>query len=475
MILGISALHHDSAVCLTKGSDILFASGEERFSRAKNDSRMPHKAIRHILDNFGQPEDIIFYDKLNFRKRNEIKRELKLRYGFSNVQFCEHHRSHAYSAIFTSPWDSRESCAVLVVDTVGGKKATSLGYWNGNHLEWIRSFYYPNSLGLFYSAITRLIGFDSNVDESKTMSAAAFGNPKWKDYMNNYLLEADRSSYYCLHNFERGLGFGTLDFDIAASAQKVLEEILINLCNWLHKETGTTKLAYAGGVALNCVANTKILQQTPFESVWAHPAAGDAGGAMGAAYYAWSYKPKLLKGPPPKWKNAYLGYDAGDVLDPIEVADKIIRGNIVPVLRGKAEWGPRALGNRSFLALPSKINSIRLHDIKGRTKDRWRPWAPICLKSVASNYFDVIQPSYEMMFVSYSKTNKWFPYPDKTARLQVVDEDNNPWLTEVLKRTTENGHPILINTSLNVRGKPIVNTQEDYEKEIKDVFKSITD
>ena len=141
---------------------------------------------------------------------------------------------------------------------------------------------------------------------------------------------------------------------------------------------------------------------------------------------------------------------------------------------GKAEWGPRALGNRSFLALPSKLNSIRLHDIKGRTKDRWRPWAPICLKSVAPNYFDVIQPSYEMMFVSYSKTNKWFPYPDKTARLQVVDEDNNPWLTEVLKRTTENGHPILINTSLNIRGKPIVNTQEDYEKEIKDVFKSIT-
>ncbi len=462
MILGVSALHHDSAVCLVDGQNILFASGEERFSRVKNDARWPTKAIEHVIKNYGNPRDVVFYDRLNFRKRNEIKRKFK-QVGLKNYWFVPHHDSHAHSAIFTAPWARDKSCGVMVVDTIGGKKATSLGHWDGRNLQWLKTFPYPNSLGLFYSSITRLIGFNSNVDESKTMSAAAYGVPKWKDYMENYLINIEDDGYTCLQDFEHGLGYGTLDWDIAASAQVVLEKILINLANWLQKETGCTKLAYAGGVALNCVANTKILKNTNFEQVWVQPAAGDAGGAMGAA----------LQFAPAFWKNSYLGYDAGDDIDPIETANKLIAGNIVPVLRGKAEWGPRALGNRSFLALPTKINSVRLHDIKGRTKDRWRPWAPICLKSAAPLYFDVVQPSYEMMFVSYSKTKKWFPYPDKTARLQVVDENNNPWLTEVLKRTTENGHPILINTSLNIKGKPIVNTQKDYEKEIKNVFENI--
>ncbi len=455
MFLGISALHHDSAVCLVDGQKILFASGEERFSRVKNDSRWPTRAIDHVIKHYGTPTDAVFYDELNFRKRYEIKRKLR-KVGINNHWFVPHHNSHAYSAIITAPWVCDTPCGVMVVDTIGGKKATSLGYWDGKNLQWLKTFPYPNSLGLFYSSITRLIGFNSNVDESKTMSAAAFGTPKWQEYMEKYLIDIEKDNYTCLKDFERGLGYGVLDWDIASSAQAVLEKILINLANWLQKETGCTKLAYAGGVALNCVANTKILQNTNFDQVWVQPAAGDAGGAMGSA----------LQFVPAKWENAYLGYDAGDTLDPVEVALKLIRGHIVPVVRGKAEWGPRALGNRSFLAIPSKINSIRLHDIKGRQNDRWRPWAPICLSSVAKDNFDIVQPSYEMMFVAYSKNRKWFPYPDKTARLQVVDSTNNKWLSEVLKITTENGHPILINTSLNAKGKPIVNTHEDFTKEV---------
>lgn len=455
MILGISALHHDSAVCLVDKGKILFASGEERFSRVKNDSRWPNESLNYIIETYGMPTDVIFYDELNFWKRNEIKNILR-KDGFKNIHFTTHHSSHAYSSIYTAPWPWDQPCAVMVVDTIGGKKATSLGYWNGKTLEWIKTFPYPNSLGLFYSSITRLIGFNSNIDESKTMSAAAFGIPKWQNYIEKYLINITDEDYTCLLDFERGLGFGVLDFDIAASAQKILEKVLINLANWLAKETGCTRLAYAGGVALNCVANTKIIENTPFNEVWVQPAAGDAGGAMGAA----------MEAVPCKWNNAYLGYDAGNELDPRDVAKRIIAREIVPVIRGKAEWGPRALGNRSFLSVPTKLNSIRLHNIKERIYDTWRPWAPICLSSVAKDHFEIVQPSYEMMFVAYSKTSKWFPYPDKTARLQVVDKSNNEWLTEVLKVTTENGHPILINTSLNARGKPIVNTHSDFTKEI---------
>ena len=456
-ILGISALHHDSAVCLINKEQIVFASGEERFSRIKNDSKWPINSIKYILDTYGQPSDIVFYDKLTFIKRREIKNLIKTS-GLStkNIWFIEHHNSHAYSAIYTAPWSHYEPCGVMVVDTIGGKKATSLGYWDGKTLYWIKTFLYPNSLGLFYSSITRLIGFNSNIDESKTMSAAAFGEPKWQEYMERYLINIENNNYTCLEDFERGLGFGVLDFDIASSAQKVLEKILINLATWLAKEIKLTKLVYSGGVALNCVANTRIIEKTPFKQIWVPPAAGDAGGALGGA----------IKFVHADWKDAYLGYDAGNELDPNEVANKIIGGEIVPVIRGRAEWGPRALGNRSFLALPSKINSMRLHDIKGRTKDRWRPWAPICLKSIANNYFNIIQPSYEMMFVAYSKSKKWYWYPDNTARLQVVDNSNNKWLTQVLKKTTENGHPVLINTSLNVKGKPIVNTYDNLKKEI---------
>jgi carbamoyltransferase len=466
--LGISALHHDSAVCYTKNNEILFASGEERFSRIKNDSSWPKHSIDYAIEHFGKPDNFVFYDKLSFSKRREIKSKLG-----KNVWFIDHHESHAYSSIFTAPWDTRHPCAVMVVDTVGANKSTSLGYWDGKNINWLKVFRHPNSLGLFYSSITRLIGYEPNLDESKTMSAAAFGNPKWLPYMEKYFLEYDFSSYQCLKDFRRGLGQGVLDFDIAASAQLLLQEILITLAAWLQKETKCDKLTYAGGVALNCVANTKIFEETNFTEMWVQPAAGDAGGAMGAAFGERVLHPRVLCGPPAQWKNAYLGCDAGDNLDPAETAKKLIKGQIVPVLRGKAEWGPRALGNRSFLAVPNKINSIRLHDIKGRQTDRWRPWAPICLSSVANNYFEIANPSYEMMFVAYSKTKQWFKYPDNTARLQVVDSVNNPWLAEVLRITTENGKPILINTSLNVKGKPIVNTYEDYEKEIKNVFEKI--
>ncbi len=457
--LGISAFHHDSAAALVSDNKIVAASHEERFSRQKFDNRWPVYTLRWLQKFDHTVDDVVFFDKMNFIKRREIKSLIKSQLDIknSNIHFLEHHESHALSSIKTSGWDT---CAVMVIDTKGGHYSTSLGYWDGKKIHWLRKFPYPQSLGLFYSSITRLLGFTPNSDESKVMSAAMYGYPKWKEYMEKYLVSTDKEgSYWVEYDLRKGLGYGVTDFDIAASAQQVLEDIIINLVKWLQKRTGQKKLAYSGGVALNCVANTRILQNTKIEDIWIQPAAGDAGGALGAA----------LKIEDANWKNAYLGYDVGDILDPYEIATQIISGKIVPVCRGRAEWGPRALGNRSLLALPTKINNLRLHDLKGREHDRWRPWAPICLKEAASTYFDVIKESHEMLYIAYSKTKKWYSYPDKSARLQIVSKENNPWLYEVLKITTTNGHPILVNTSLNLKGTPIVNNLENLQEVTKNI------
>ena len=224
----------------------------------------------------------------------------------------------------------------------------------------------------------------------------------------------------------------------------------------MHTETGSSKLAYAGGVALNCVANTDLVRYTGFKEIAIQPAAGDAGCALGAA--------ALVQRP--LWEGPYIGYNDSLDQNPEEIAHRIIQGEVVPVLNGRAEFGPRALGNRSILCLPTELNISKLNNIKKRINDTWRPYAPICLDSVAEDYFDIYIPSYDMLFVAFSETDL-FRTHDDTARLQLVNSSKNGFLGKILEITTAHNHPILINTSLNVKGKPIVNSVDDFKNEMK--------
>jgi carbamoyltransferase len=285
------------------------------------------------------------------------------------------------------------------------------------------------------------------------MAAAAYGTPKWADYIKERVINTQLGDYTVLPDLTRGIGSGVLDWDIAASVQLVLEECLINLAKWLFKETGLPNLAYAGGVALNCVANTKLLTNTPFCDIAIQPAAGDAGCALGAAALV----------DRPLWENAYLGIESNNPITTEECAFRLLKGEIVAIIKGRAEFGPRALGNRSFITIPFKDNYSKLDTIKQRTTDSWRPYAPVCLEKDADLYFDIPKKSYEMLYVAKSK-NKHFTTNDGSARLQITNYTKNAYLSRVLELTREQGYPILLNTSLNAKGKPIVNTMDDLKE-----------
>lgn len=453
-IIGISAYHHDSAAVHLKDGCIEKASHEERFSRVKYDNNFPSKTLRWIRNQQEDFDGVFFYEKKGFKERQAIKREIKKTIpGSYPIEFMDHHDCHAMSAICTTDWDS---CAVMVVDSVGGKYATSLGIYENGEITWLKRFEYPNSLGLFYSTITRFLGFTPLMDEEKVMSAAAYGDPKWVSYAQEKLITTEFGTYEILEDLRRGIGVGPLDWDVAASAQHILQECLLNLASWLHKETGQFKLAYAGGVALNCVANTHLSIYTNFKDIAVQPAAGDAGCALGAA--ALIHRPL--------WEGPFLGYEDSLHQNAEEIAFKILQGEVVPVINGKAEFGPRALGNRSLLCLPNEVNISKLDNIKKRVNDNWRPYAPICLDTTAENFFNIYQPSYDMLFIAFTQTDK-FKTHDDTARLQLVNRNSNAFLASILEYTTSKGEPILINTSLNAKGKPIVNSVEDFQNEVK--------
>lgn len=448
-VLGVNAYHHDSAAAYIKNSKIVGASQEERFSRVKYDKAFPSQTIKWLRDTYEDYEFAVFSNSSLYSKfKSDVRK-----YTRASPVLVDHHKAHAMSSIITTDWDS---CAVMVVDTVGDGYSTSLGYFDGININWIKQFRYPNSLGLFYSAATRLLGMKPLHDESKLMSAAAHGSPIWKDWIKSKVVDIQDSGYEITTDLTRGVGYGVLDFNIAASVQAVLEEALISLASWLYNETGTTKLAYAGGIALNCAANTKLLKYTPFKHIAIQPAAGDAGCAIGAAAMVER----------PLWENAYLGVKSDNKELADDYADRILKHEIVPVIQGRAEFGPRALGNRSYLCTPTDFNIKKLNELKGRETDSWRHYAPICLESEASTFFNIYQKSYDMMFVADIIDGN-FTTCDNSARLQVVNKTKNPYVERILEKTRQYGYPILINTSLNARGKPLVNTVEDYENEIR--------
>ena len=356
------------------------------------------------------------------------------------------------SSIITTNWDS---CSVIVVDTQGGKFSTSLGIFEAGKITWLKRFRYPNSLGLFYSTATRLLGLNPLQDEAQVMAASLYGNPKWAGLIKDKILNTSYGDYTVIPDLNRGLGYGSLEWDIASSVQAVLEEALVNLVQWLVDETGLTNVAYAGGVALNCIANSAILKRTSCTHLAIQPAAGDAGCALGAA--------ALIERP--LWENAYLGVHSEPNIGIEECVTKLLKGAVVPVVQGRAEFGPRALGNRSILSIPFDANIDKINNIKGRVDDSWRPYAPVCQEADVSTFFDVPQLSYDMLFTGTIIGGN-FKTATNTARLQVTNPSKNPYLNRVIQLTKNKGYPILINTSLNAKGKPIVNTIEELKNEI---------
>jgi len=570
-ILGISAFYHDSAAAIVVDGDIVAAAQEERFTRKKHDSGFPARAIRYCLEAAGCDmsgvDHVVFYDKpfLKFERLLETYLAMAPR-GFRSFRvampiwvkeklfqksmlaeeirrlpggerwngsllFTEHHMSHAASAYYPSPF---ERAAVLTMDGVGEWCTTSLGLGRGNELKILKEIHFPHSLGLLYSAFTYYTGFKVNSGEYKVMGLAPYGDPKYVNAIKDHLIDIkedgsfrlDMSYFdYCTgltmtnEKFHRLFGgpprrpetpLTQREMDLAASIQKVTEEVVLKLGRSIARETGERNLCLAGGVALNCVANGKLLKDGCFERIWIQPAAGDAGGALGAALACWHQfldRPKSApNGQLDGMKGAYLGpeFDLAEirrqldacgarysVLEDDEVvtatADALVEGKAVGWMQGRMEFGPRALGARSILGDARSPTMQKLLNLKVKYRESFRPFAPSVLREDVADWFELDTDSPYMLLVAdvvprrrramtdeekalfgIDKLNvvrseiPAVTHVDYSARIQTVHRETNPryWrLLEAFKQRT--GCPVIVNTSFNVRGEPIVCTPTD--------------
>lgn len=570
-ILGISAYYHDAAACLLVDGQIIAAAQEERFTRKKHDLSFPAQSIKFCLDMANaSPEDIdyvVFYDKpfLKFERLLEtylafapkgfksfitslplwLKDKLFQKTAITNalkellgndidwerrLLFSEHHLSHAASAFFPSPFDR---AVVLTMDGVGEWTTTSLAVGNGNELSVHKEIHFPHSIGLLYSAITYYIGFKVNSGEYKVMGLAPYGEPKYANLIKDNLIDIkeDGSFFLDMSYFDYCTGltmtnekFNTLfggpprkqestltqrEMDIAASIQVVVEEVVIKLAKSAAKSTGEKNLCLAGGVALNCVANGKLLKEKIFERIWIQPAAGDAGGALGAAlgaYHIMLNQPRKVSVGMDSMNGSYLGpefsqqeiveqltkcgavfetYSETDLVD--KVAHLLSSGKAVGWMNGRMEFGPRALGGRSIIADPRSPSMQKLLNLKVKYRESFRPFAPSVLREDISEWFDIDDDSPYMLLVADLAKNKQkqmtpeeqalfgieklniprseipaVTHVDYSARLQTVHEETNPRYYALIKKFKEiTGCPIIVNTSFNVRGEPIICTPED--------------
>ena len=565
-ILGISAFYHDSAATLVVDGEIVAAAQEERFSRRKHDPDFPRQAIDYCLEVSGlRPEELDyvgFYDKpllkferlletylsyaprgfLSFRLamtewlnkklhiRREMNRGLNKAYDKRYI-FTEHHESHAASAFFPSPFDK---AAVLTLDGVGEWTTASYGVGEGNRVVLHKELHFPHSLGLLYSAFTYFCGFRVNSGEYKLMGLAPYGRPIYADLIRSKLLDVkDDGSFrmdmsyfqYCqglrMTSSKMARLFGgpprtaetpltQREMDIAASIQEVTEEIVLRIVRHLHSETGLENLCLAGGVALNCVANGRILREGPFEEVWIQPAAGDAGGSLGTALFIWhqllgnerrtsgsdSQHGSLLG---PRYSDdevrafldgrriRYTHFDSDDAFYD-QVTDQLIAGRVVGWMQGAMEFGPRALGCRSILGDPRNTEMQSVMNLKIKFRESFRPFAPSVLRERVHDFFETRpeEDSPYMLLVAPVQASKRTgdgrpadvrgldllkiprseipatTHVDCSARVQTVDAERNERYHSVIRRFEEKtGCPVLINTSFNVRGEPIVRTPED--------------
>jgi carbamoyltransferase len=535
-ILGISCYYHDAAAALIKEGEIIAAAEEERFTRIKHDFNFPDNAIRFCLEEAGikgQDLDyVVFYEKpfqkferilmttfQGFPRSWKVFREamiiwlgdklwvkslLKDKIGIEEkkILFSDHHLSHASSCFYPSPF---EEAAILTVDGVGEWTTASMAIGKGTEVKIIKELKFPHSLGMLYSAFTAFLGFKVNNGEYKVMGMAPYGLPKYKDEIFNERFEKifgkPRSKE--MNFFTSGTRYPSYfgekpdDYEqlcrinehyanIAASIQKVTEEILLKMSMSLYKETGFTKLCIAGGVGLNSVANGRILSETPFDSLFIQPAAGDSGGALGAALRVYHG----LMGKPRKFtlENVYLGkdYSEAEVKNFLEennisyeymsyddklierVVNDLVQGKVVGWYQGRFEWGPRALGNRSILADPRSEEMKDLVNIKIKFREPFRPFAPVILEQNVGDFFaaDNVIPQYParyMLLVLPLKSGKADSVSAVnhmgTGRLQTIREEWNPRYYSIVKQFGEStGVPVLLNTSFNLRGEPIVNS-----------------
>ena len=565
-ILGISAFYHDSAACLLKDGEIVAAAQEERFTRKKHDQSFPNNAIKYCLEQLNisasQIDNVVFYEKpfvkferlletyLAFAPRgfksfakampiwikdklfqksaliNELKATLDEDINWQErLLFSEHHLSHAASAFYPSPF---ESAAVLTLDGVGEWTTTSLAVGKGSELKVLKEIHFPHSLGLLYSAFTFYTGFKVNSGEYKIMGLAPYGEPRFADLIREKLISVAEDGSFQLDmsyfNYATGLTMTNKKFnilfggpprspeteltqremDLAASIQKVTEDIVIKLAKGISKETGEKNLCLAGGVALNCVVNGILMRKRVFDNVWIQPAAGDAGGALGAALSIWYLhhkKKRKVSSGLDSMKGAYLGPDfedkeiestlkaCGAIYKKLEeedliemVAVALADKKAIGWMQGRMEFGPRALGSRSIIADPrSKIMQKQLN-IKVKYRESFRPFAPSVLREHVNDWFDHDADSPYMLIVAdVQKDKRLAMTPDEeklfgidklnvprssvpaithidySARIQTVHADTNPKYHALISKFKEKtGCPIVVNTSFNVRGEPIV-------------------
>ncbi|KAB2848626.1 MAG: carbamoyltransferase, partial [Ignavibacterium sp.] len=563
-ILGISAFYHDSAACLVKDGEILSAAQEERFTRKKHDHNFPQKAIEFCLKDAGisaeQLDLIAFYDKpfLKFERLLEtylayapvgiksfikamplwikeklwMKEMIKEKLGYTGkIIFPEHHESHAASAFYPSAYNK---AAIITMDGVGEWTTTSYGIGEGNEIQLFADIKFPHSLGLLYSALTYYTGFKVNSGEYKVMGLAPYGEPKYKKFIYDHLIDVKEDGSFRMNmeyfNYCQGLTMTNEKFnklfggppripetnltqkqmDIARSLQEVTEEIVLKIGSHVYKETKSKNLCLAGGVALNCVANGRLLREGPFENIWIQPAAGDAGGALGAAligWYKYHNKPRTAAdGKSDKQKGSYLGpqftdeeiksfvqslnlsakkYDEDELIE--TTANLINSDKVIGWFDGKMEFGPRALGSRTIIGDARSPKMQATMNIKIKFREGFRPFAPSVLFEKVSEYFEIEKESPYMLLTADVKKERRIPMTDEeqkkwgidklnvirsdipavthvdySARLQTVHKETNPRYHKLISKFEEKtGCAVIINTSFNVRGEPIVCTPED--------------
>ncbi len=568
-ILGISAFYHDSAACLLNDGEIIAAAQEERFTRVKHDHSYPFNAIQFVLNyanlTLSEVDHIVFFEKpflkferlletyvafaprgfVSFSKAmplwikeklfqknllfNRLKEHDKNYKSDKNIFFSDHHLSHASSAFFPSPY---EEAVVLTADGVGEWATTTVAVGKKNKLEIKKEIHFPHSLGLLYSAFTYFIGFKVNSGEYKLMGLAPYGNPIYENKIRQ-LIDIKEDGTFRLDqkyfNYATGLTMTNENFhnlferkprnpesekisqfhmDIAASIQKITEEIMIKLAKSIRKEYGIKNLCLAGGVALNCVANGKILEEKIFDNIWVQPAAGDAGGSLGAALALWYQEMENERkvNQNDDMKGSYLGknfsqqeiekelnslganfktYKYKDLIE--KTAELLSTENAIGWFQGRMEFGPRALGGRSILGDPRSEKMQKNLNLKVKYRESFRPFAPSILSEDLSEWFDIKVESPYMLFVSKINPNKKIEMTDEqkklfgidklnikrseipavthvdySARIQTVKENTNKIYYDLISKFKEKtGCPVLVNTSFNVRGEPIVNTPTD--------------
>jgi carbamoyltransferase len=571
-ILGISAYYHDSAACLIRDGEIIAAAQEERFTRKKHDARFPAHAVRYCIREGGSSvaalRYIVFYDKplvkferlletyLSFAPKgvqsfvaampvwlkeklflkNLLYNELKALFGVRDksvlppVLFAEHHESHAASAFYPSPYTT---AAVLCMDGVGEWATTSAWLGQDKNLAPLWEIPFPHSLGLLYSAFTYFTGFKVNSGEYKVMGLAPYGRPTYVQSIYEHLLDLKADGTFRLNmdyfNYCTGLTmtngkfealFGgpprqpeapltQREMDLARSIQEVTEEVMLRLARTVHRETGAENLCLAGGVALNCVGNGRILREGPFKGIWIQPAAGDAGGAVGAALIAWHQlegQPRQADGAGDKMQGAFLGPSFSNAEIELflrrrgapyirlsddellnRVAEDLASGKVVGWFQGRMEFGPRALGGRSILGDARNPKMQSLMNLKIKYRESFRPFAPSVLRERLSDYFQMDTDSPYMLLVApvvaercttltKEQQELWgiellqvprsdipaVTHLDYSARIQTVHEETNPRYYKLLKVfEAKTGCGVMVNTSFNVRGEPIVCTPED--------------